>query len=116
MQMSGPAMATLVLARLTHVASLGAHGILLGTGLREPRPDVSLLLPPGATLLLYTDGLIEEPGASLDDGLDRLSRHAAALSHQSLDTFTDKLLARARPAANEDDIALLALRTQGRGK
>ncbi|MFJ3037259.1 SpoIIE family protein phosphatase [Streptomyces tendae] len=143
MQMSGPAMATLVLARLTHVASLGweltwtnaghpppllitregvpqyltdAHGILLGTGLREPRTDVSLLLPPGATLLLYTDGLIEEPGASLDDGLDRLSRHAAALSHQPLDAFADKLLARARPAANEDDIALLALRTQGRGK
>ncbi|MER6164401.1 SpoIIE family protein phosphatase [Streptomyces violaceorubidus] len=138
MQLSGSDMATLVLARLSKVESLGweltwtnaghpppllvtregetqyltdGHGILLGTGLSAPRPDVSLLLPPGATLLLYTDGLIEEPGASLDDGLARLSREAAALSHHSLHTFTDELLARARPVANEDDIALLALRT-----
>ncbi|MET9352941.1 SpoIIE family protein phosphatase [Streptomyces sp. NPDC006617] len=138
MQLSGTDMATLVLARLTNVGSLGweltwtnaghppplfithegvtqyltdGHGMLLGTGLWEPRPDASLLLPPGATLLLYTDGLVEEPGASLDEGLDRLSRQAAAISHHSLDTFTDQLLARARPAANEDDIALLALRT-----
>ncbi|MFJ6691771.1 SpoIIE family protein phosphatase [Streptomyces sp. NPDC091294] len=61
--------------------------------------------------MLYTDGLIEEPGVSLDDGLDRLSRQAAALSHHPLNAFTDELLARARPAANEDDIAILALRT-----
>ncbi len=143
MQLSGSDMATLVLARLTRGGPLGweltwtnaghpppllitregatqyltdAHGMLLGTGWAEPRPDVSLLLPPGATLLLYTDGLIEEPGASLDDGLDRLSRQAAALSHHPLDTFTDELLARARPAANEDDIALLALRTAHRAR
>ncbi|WP_435605823.1 SpoIIE family protein phosphatase [Streptomyces ardesiacus] len=143
MQLSGSDMATLVLARLTRGGPLGweltwtnaghpppllitregatqyltdAHGMLLGTGWEEPRPDVSLLLPPGATLLLYTDGLIEEPGASLDDGLDRLSRQAAALSHHPLDTFTDELLARARPAANEDDIALLALRTAHRAR
>ncbi|MFJ4333862.1 MULTISPECIES: SpoIIE family protein phosphatase [unclassified Streptomyces] len=138
MQLSGSDMATLVLARLTGAGALGweltwtnaghpppllitrqgvprylteGHGILLGTGSLEPRPNASLLLPPGATLVLYTDGLIEEPGASLDDGLDRLSRQAAALSHHPLNAFTDELLARARPAANEDDIAILALRT-----
>ncbi|MEV5905084.1 SpoIIE family protein phosphatase, partial [Streptomyces sp. NPDC052127] len=88
----------------------GGHGILLGTGTREPRTDGTTMLPPGSTLLLYTDGLIEEPGHTLDEGLHRLRRHAAALAHRPLDSFTDRLLRRVRPAANDDDVALLALR------
>ncbi|MFF7446719.1 MULTISPECIES: SpoIIE family protein phosphatase [unclassified Streptomyces] len=87
------------------------HGILLGTGTRRPRPDATVVLPPGSTLLLYTDGLIEEPGHSLDEGLARLRQHAAALAHRSLKSLTDQLLRRVRPADNDDDVALLALRT-----
>lgn len=92
----------------------GGHGILLGTGARRPRADATVLLPPGSTLLLYTDGLIEEPGHTLDEGLHRLRRHAAALAHRPLASFTDLLLRRVRPAANDDDVALLALRTPPR--
>ncbi|WP_405771606.1 SpoIIE family protein phosphatase [Streptomyces sp. NBC_00080] len=92
----------------------GGHGILLGTGAGEPRTDGTALLPPGSTLLLYTDGLIEEPGHTLDEGLHRLRRHAAALAHRPLDSFTDRLLRRVRPAANDDDVALLALRVPTR--
>jgi PAS domain S-box-containing protein len=87
------------------------HGILLGTGSGRPRTDGTALLPPGSTLVLYTDGLIEEPGHTLDEGLSRLRRHAAALAHRPLASFTDQLLRRVRPAANDDDVALLALRT-----
>ncbi|MET7654568.1 SpoIIE family protein phosphatase [Streptomyces sp. NPDC005486] len=90
------------------------HGILLGTGARKPRTDASALLPPGSTLLLYTDGLIEEPGHTLDEGLHQLRRHAAALAHRPLASFTDQLLRRVRPAANDDDVALLALRVPTR--
>jgi serine phosphatase RsbU (regulator of sigma subunit) len=86
------------------------HGILLGTQAGFRRPDATALLPPGATLVLYTDGLIEAPGQSLDTGLDRLRRHAAALAHRPLTSFTDQLLHRVRPADNDDDVALLALR------
>ncbi|MBH5333802.1 SpoIIE family protein phosphatase [Streptomyces pactum] len=89
----------------------GGHGIMLGTGAGRGRPDATELLPPGATLLFYTDGLIETHGRSLDDGLDRLRRHAASLAHRSLDSFTDLLLSRTRPADNDDDVAILALRT-----
>ncbi|MGW0873371.1 SpoIIE family protein phosphatase [Streptomyces sp. NPDC002740] len=92
----------------------GGHGILLGTGAGKPRTDATALLPPGATLLLYTDGLIEEPGHTLDEGLHRLRRHAAALAHRPLASFTDQLLHRVRPAANDDDVALLALRAPAR--
>ncbi|WP_329281281.1 SpoIIE family protein phosphatase [Streptomyces sp. NBC_01451] len=91
-----------------------AHGILLGTGSQKPRTDATVLLPAGSTLLLYTDGLIEEPGHSLDEGLHRLRRHAAALAHRPLTSFTDQLLDRVRPLANDDDVALLALRVPAR--
>ncbi|MFH9864328.1 SpoIIE family protein phosphatase [Streptomyces sp. NPDC017202] len=90
------------------------HGILLGTGTHQPRPDATVLLPPGSTLLLYTDGLVEAHGRSLDEGLDRLRQHAAALAHRPLTAFTDQLLRRVRPADNDDDVVLFTLRTPTR--
>ncbi|WP_221349601.1 SpoIIE family protein phosphatase [Streptomyces beigongshangae] len=88
-----------------------AHGILLGTGLTRPRPDADTVLPPRATILLYTDGLVESPRHSIDHGLDRLRRHAASLAHRPLDSFCDSLLDQVRPEDNDDDVALIALRT-----
>ncbi|WP_059008789.1 SpoIIE family protein phosphatase [Streptomyces specialis] len=85
-------------------------GLLLGTGIAAVRTDAVVCLPPLATLVFYTDGLVESPGRSIDEGLARLRRHAAALAHRPLDTFCDLLLDRVRPVANEDDVALLALR------
>ncbi|GGV70206.1 hypothetical protein GCM10010277_80970 [Streptomyces longisporoflavus] len=88
-----------------------AHGILLGTGVTRPRPDAVTVLPPRATLLLYTDGLVESPHHSIDHGLDRLRRHAASLAHRPLDSFCDLLLDQVRPSDNDDDVAMIALRT-----
>ncbi|GLW50625.1 hypothetical protein Stsp02_62860 [Streptomyces sp. NBRC 14336] len=88
------------------------HGILLGVTPDRPRPDATTELPPGSTLLLYTDGLIESPTCSLDEGLARLRHHAAALAHRPLEAFADELLARARPTDNDDDVALLTVRLE----
>ncbi|MEY2246535.1 SpoIIE family protein phosphatase [Streptomyces sp. BF23-18] len=88
-----------------------AHGILLGSGVTRPRPDAVTVLPPQATLLLYTDGLVESPRHSIDHGLDRLRRHAASLAHRPLDSFCDLLLDQVRPSDNDDDVAMIALRT-----
>ncbi|MFD4995592.1 SpoIIE family protein phosphatase [Streptomyces buecherae] len=89
----------------------GAHGILLGTGVTRPRPDAVTVLPPRVTLVLYTDGLVESPHHSIDHGLDRLRRHAASLAHRPLDSFCDLLLDQVRPSDNDDDVAMIALRT-----
>ncbi|MFG3250803.1 SpoIIE family protein phosphatase [Streptomyces sp. NPDC048187] len=91
-----------------------AHGILLGTGADRPRPDTVTVLPPRATLLLYTDGLVESPHRSIDRGLDRLRRHAASLARRPLPRFCDALLHGVRPDDNDDDVAMLALRTPPR--
>jgi serine phosphatase RsbU (regulator of sigma subunit) len=97
---------------LAHYLTDG-HGLLLGTGIHPPRPDATVLLPPDCTLLLYTDGLVEAPGRTLDEGLDRLRQHAAALAHRPLPSFTDLLLHRVQPPGL-DDVALLALRAPAR--
>ncbi|MGW5788696.1 SpoIIE family protein phosphatase [Streptomyces sp. NPDC003757] len=93
-----------------------AHGILLGTGADRPRPDTVTVLPPRATLLLYTDGLVESPHRSIDRGLDRLRRHAASLARRPLPRFCDALLHEVRPDDNDDDVAMLALRTPPRSR
>ncbi|MFF8770694.1 PP2C family protein-serine/threonine phosphatase [Kitasatospora sp. NPDC015120] len=86
------------------------HSLLLGTGATAARGDASVVLPPGSTLLLYTDGLIESRALGIDEGLARLRRHAAALAHHDLEALSDRLLERVRPQDNDDDVALLALR------
>ncbi|MFF7892955.1 SpoIIE family protein phosphatase [Streptomyces sp. NPDC007907] len=94
---------------LAHYLTDG-HGILLGTQTGTRRPDATVQLPPGSTLVLYTDGLIEAPRRTLDEGLERLRQHAAALAHRPLASFTDQLLRRVRPSGNDDDVAVLAVR------
>ena len=37
----------------------------------RPRPQASQVLPPGSTLMLFTDGLVERRYESIDDGIDR---------------------------------------------
>ncbi|MGA5141450.1 SpoIIE family protein phosphatase [Streptomyces azureus] len=87
------------------------QGLVLGAqlGTDVSRPNATRSLPPGSTLLLYTDGLIELPGSDLDTGLGRLRRHALALADAPLDTLCDQLLAR-MPPGTTDDVALLVLR------
>jgi serine phosphatase RsbU (regulator of sigma subunit) len=85
------------------------HGLLLGVDPDTERHDAVERLPQGGTLLLYTDGLIERRGESLDHGLTRLRQHAGALSDRDLEGMCDELLA-GLGAGSQDDVALLALR------
>ncbi|MEV4103464.1 SpoIIE family protein phosphatase [Nonomuraea sp. NPDC049649] len=91
----------------------GGNGVLLGTGLRPDRVDASAELTPGSTVLFYTDGLIESPRHSLDEGLSRLSQVAGSLARRPLGSLCDALLTQVRPEDNDDDVAMLVLRVPG---
>jgi GAF domain-containing protein len=87
-------------------------GLPLGTGLADDGSyqAIRLHLPPGSTLVLYTDGLIEEPAADIGTGMARLATTLAALTPLPVTEACDTLLATlaSRPA---DDIAILMART-----
>jgi GAF domain-containing protein len=68
-----------------------------------------VVLEPGETLVLYTDGLIERRGEIIDRGLARLEEEAAGTAHLSPDELCDRLLAQLGQEAS-DDIAVLAMR------
>jgi len=67
-------------------------------------------LEPGSTILLFTDGLVEERGVSLDDGLERL-RRVVAKGPLEGEALCDEVLATVPPpGATSDDIAVLGMR------
>ncbi|TDD44896.1 PAS domain S-box protein [Nonomuraea terrae] len=90
----------------------GAINPMLGVAYDMPRTTAVASLPPGSTLLLYTDGLVELPGEHLDAGLERLRCAAASMAGEPLDAFCDLLLTRL-PMARKDDIAMIAVRLPG---
>ena len=75
---------------------------------RYERCDVDL--EPGAALLLYTDGLVENPGESLDTGLERL-RTKVESAENDLQGMCDVIVDALLPAGpRNDDAALLVVR------
>jgi PAS domain S-box-containing protein len=71
--------------------------------------EKSVALEPGATLVLFTDGLVERRGASLDEGLERL-RLAAVGGPAGADELCEHLVGALLPdGPATDDAALLAL-------
>jgi serine phosphatase RsbU (regulator of sigma subunit)/anti-sigma regulatory factor (Ser/Thr protein kinase) len=65
----------------------------------------------GSTLLLYTDGLVERRGESIDEGLDRLRAAARRASNSDESSFADRVYRDilVEAAGLEDDMALLAI-------
>jgi serine phosphatase RsbU (regulator of sigma subunit) len=71
--------------------------------------ETTFTLPPGATLVFVTDGLIERRGHSLDEGLDAL-RAAVSEVDPDLEEFCDRLLRDLEALSRDDDVALLVIR------
>ena len=87
-----------------------ARGLPLGTGIRTTYRQELLELPPGSVIVLYTDGLIERRGRSIDEGLSTL-REALASAPRDPDRLLEHVLDHlVGDGERGDDIALLAAR------
>ncbi len=89
----------------------GGGSVPLGVSDEPDHAEETVQLEPGATLLLYSDGLIERRDESIDTGLEKLRAAVAngpaapdALCQHLLDTMGEE---------RSDDVALLALKATG---
>jgi PAS domain S-box-containing protein len=96
------------------VVELGAveSDLLLGLEPDARRVESVVTLDRGATVLLYTDGLVERRGQSLDEGLRRLRDTLVELGSRevALDRLCELVLREMLPERPDDDVALVALR------
>jgi PAS domain S-box-containing protein len=79
--------------------------------LASPRyPEHTTALEPGSTIVLYTDGLVEEPSEVLDVGLERLLQAGSGIGADVAATCDRLLELGLRGASRSDDVTLLAVR------
>ncbi|MEV6959663.1 GAF domain-containing SpoIIE family protein phosphatase [Streptomyces sp. NPDC051207] len=91
-------------------------GVMLGVPVDHTYADRDIDLPPGSSLMLYTDGLVERRTAGIDPGIQRLTRAFAALRtpemEQDLDTAAEALLTPLlHDSDHDDDVCLLLCHT-----
>ncbi|MEU6086487.1 SpoIIE family protein phosphatase [Streptomyces sp. NPDC047085] len=92
-------------------------GLLLGIDPAADYPTTEVALPPGAVLVLFTDGLVEAPGVDLGEAVAGLADRLARAGGRSMDAVAEILVEPARQAASRsDDIALLLIHPCGSGR
>ena len=77
---------------------------------RGSRPEGERDLAPGATVVLYTDGLVERRTAPLDVGLERLLGSLDTHGRGPARVLADRVTRDLRDAEHPDDVCLLAAR------
>jgi serine phosphatase RsbU (regulator of sigma subunit) len=81
---------------------------LLGLTTEARRTTHRTTLPPGATLLFYTDGLVETRQRSIDEGIAMLAERLGGLADVDTEELCDTILGDV--VRREDDIAVLVVR------
>nr|WP_246214689.1 GAF domain-containing SpoIIE family protein phosphatase [Modestobacter muralis] len=87
----------------------GITGLLIGVDATHVRASREVAIPPGSTLVAYTDGLIERPGEDLDQGIASLMTR---LSAAPVDASPVELCVHAvgPHPDRRDDVAVIAVR------
>jgi PAS domain S-box-containing protein len=102
----------LVLEPDGNVTVLGASfgDLMLGVDPAAQRCESVTTLRSGSVVLLYSDGLVERRGSTIDEGTDRLVQNLRALATRPLHDLCDALLRQMLHGTPEDDVALVAVR------
>lgn len=89
----------------------GGHRLPLTHWHAGSRPEARIVMPARATLLLYTDGLVERRGRSIDDGIGQAADLVQGGRAAILDDVADQLMSRLEPEGGyPDDVAMLLYR------
>lgn len=83
-------------------------GLPVGVDRNATYSSITVVAPPGATLIAFTDGLVERRGESIEVGLERL-RERAGLNHVGLEQLVTRVVDEMRDQS-EDDTAVAAIR------
>jgi serine phosphatase RsbU (regulator of sigma subunit)/CHASE1-domain containing sensor protein len=75
-----------------------------------PAPEGLVVVPPGATLVLYTDGAVERRGRTLEDGFAHLAGLVSEGAAAGPEELCAHLVRRLLSAVPHDDVAVLAVR------
>jgi PAS domain S-box-containing protein len=75
------------------------------------RDDATEQFPPGSTVLLYTDGLVEERSRPVDHGMERLRRAIEAHRDETTSSILDEAVRVAPTTSHADDLCALIART-----
>ena len=87
------------------------HTIALGIRPHRSRPEASVTLPARASLVLYTDGLVERRRVPVDDGIARAAAFVQEGIASPLDDLANQIMSRLAPSGGyQDDVALLMYR------
>lgn len=82
----------------------------LGVPTADGHPGQVVQIPPGATVVLYSDGLIERRRVPLDTGFARLAASAAAHAGADVDRLADAILADLDDDGIADDVIVVCAR------
>jgi serine phosphatase RsbU (regulator of sigma subunit) len=86
-------------------------GAPIGVSNGHPKyKQVTFSVPRQATLLAFTDGLVERRGETLDVGLERLRTASSSGELCPLDNLLTKVVTSVMPGTAQDDTAILGLR------
>ncbi|WP_102417156.1 SpoIIE family protein phosphatase [Mycobacterium sp. 4858] len=87
------------------------HTIALGVRADWPRPEGRVILPARATLLLYTDGLVERRRTALGHGISRAATLVQDGRSSTLDDLANNIMSGLAPGGGyQDDVVLLLYR------
>ena len=84
----------------------------LGVSDLPVHPETTVDFPPGAAVVLYTDGLVERRGEGVDTGLRRLLG-AAGAARDGLEALRDRVVDSCLgPSSGDDDVTALFVRAE----
>ncbi|WP_328470824.1 SpoIIE family protein phosphatase [Actinoplanes sp. NBC_00393] len=97
----------------THLLDQGrSRPVAIRPGLH--RPEAEYMVPPRATLLLYTDGLVERRRQPLTAGIDEAGDAVRHGLHTPIEDLATEIMDRLTPERGyDDDVALLIYRHPG---